>query len=346
MSEEQTKQNVSLEETFEQIETIIKQLESPEVTLDDSFRLYQAGVEKLKTCNLLLDTVEKKMQVMQTDGSLADPEEEGWQKTIMEAMNYSILAGGKRLRPMLMSETYRLFGGKSKVIEPFMAAMEMIHTYSLVHDDLPAMDNDEYRRGKKTTHAVYGEAMGILAGDALLNYAFETAAKAFDMEPDNRNIGKAMQILATKAGIYGMVGGQVVDVQSEDSGDITKEKLDFIYRLKTGALIESSMLIGAVLAGATKNEQNTIEKAATEVGLAFQIQDDILDVTSTLEVLGKPIGSDEKNHKATYVSFEGLEKAKEDVALYTNSAVARMDSLVVKNEFLNELLLYLISREK
>ena len=235
------------------------------------------------------------------------PEEEGWQKTIMEAMNYSILAGGKRLRPMLMSETYRLFGGKSKVIEPFMAAMEMIHTYSLVHDDLPAMDNDEYRRGKKTTHAVYGEAMGILAGDALLNYAFETAAKAFDMEPDNRNIGKAMQILATKAGIYGMVGGQVVDVQSEDSGDI---------------------------------------KAATEVGLAFQIQDDILDVTSTLEVLGKPIGSDEKNHKATYVSFEGLEKAKEDVALYTNSAVARMDSLVVKNEFLNELLLYLISREK
>ena len=188
--------------------------------------------------------------------------------------------------------------------------------------------------------------MGILAGDALLNYAFETAAKAFDMEPDNRNIGKAIQILATKAGIYGMVGGQVVDVQSEDSGDITKEKLDFIYRLKTGALIESSMLIGAVLAGATKNEQNTIGKAATEVGLAFQIQDDILDVTSTLEVLGKPIGSDEKNHKATYVSFEGLEKAKEDVTLYTKSAVARMDSLVVKNEFLNELLLYLISREK
>ena len=265
------------------------------------------------------------------------PEEEGWQKTIMEAMNYNILAGGKRLRPMLMSETYRLFGGKSKVIEPFMAA---------VHDDLPAMDNDEYRRGKKTTHAVYGEAMGILAGDALLNYAFETAAKAFDMEPDNRNIGKAIQILATKAGIYGMVGGQVVDVQSEDSGDITKEKLDFIYRLKTGALIESSMLIGAVLAGATKNEQNTIVKAAMEVGLAFQIQDDILDVTSTLEVLGKPIGSDEKNHKATYVSFEGLEKAREDVALYTKSAVAGMNSLVVKNEFLNELLLYLISREK
>lgn len=274
------------------------------------------------------------------------PAEEGYQKTVMEAMNYSILAGGKRLRPILMLETYRLFGGKSKVIEPFMAAIEMIHTYSLVHDDLPAMDNDEYRRGKKTTHAVYGEAMGILAGDALLNFAYETALTAFDMEPDNRNIGRALQILATKAGIYGMVGGQVVDVQSEDTGDITREKLDFIYRLKTGALLESSMLIGAVLAGATKKEQNTVEAAATEVGIAFQIQDDILDVTSSLEVLGKPIGSDEKNHKATYVTFEGLEKAMEDVKKYSNSAVERMDSLVVKNEFLKELLLYLIAREK
>ena len=274
------------------------------------------------------------------------PAEEGQQRIIFEAMNYSVRAGGKRLRPMLMEETYHMFGGSSAVIEPFMAAIEMIHTYSLVHDDLPAMDNDEYRRGKKTTHAVYGEAMGILAGDALLNMAYETAAKAFDMEVADARVARAFTVLAKKAGVYGMVGGQVVDVQSEDSGDITKEKLDFIYRLKTGALIESSMLIGAVLAGATKNEQNTIEKAATEVGLAFQIQDDILDVTSTLEVLGKPIGSDEKNHKATYVSFEGLEKAKEDVTLYTKSAVARMDSLVVKNEFLNELLLYLISREK
>ena len=274
------------------------------------------------------------------------PEEEGYQKVIMEAMNYSILAGGKRLRPMLMSETYRLFGGRSEVIEPFMAAIEMIHTYSLVHDDLPAMDNDEYRRGKKTTHAVYGEAMGILAGDALLNYAFETATKAFDMEPENPNIGKALQVLSKKAGIYGMVGGQVVDILSENDGNITREKLDFIYRLKTGALIESSMLIGAILAGATVKEQNAVENAATEVGLAFQIKDDILDVTSTLEVLGKAIGSDEKNNKATYVAFEGLDKAKEDVASHTENAVSYMNSLVVKNEFLNELLLYLISREK
>ena len=274
------------------------------------------------------------------------PKEEGYQKTIMEAMNYSVLAGGKRLRPMLMQETYRLFGGRSEVIEPFMAAIEMIHTYSLVHDDLPAMYNDESRRGKKPPHAVYGEAMGILAGDALLNYAYETAARAFAMEPGNPGVCQAFQILTAKAGIYGMVGGQTVDVESEGKPDMTKEKLDFIYRLKTSALIEGAMLTGAVLAGATQGEQKIIEQTAGEVGLAFQIQDDILDVTSTMEVLGKPIGSDEKNHKATYVSFEGLEKAKEDVALYTNSAVARMDSLVVKNEFLNELLLYLISREK
>ena len=274
------------------------------------------------------------------------PDSSGHQEKIMEAMEYNLMAGGKRIRPMLMKETYEMFGGTGKIIEPFMAAIEMIHTYSLIHDDLPAMDNDDYRRGRKTTHIVYGEAMGILAGDALLNYAFETASEAFDMDRDNGYlIGKALQILGRKAGIYGMIGGQVVDVAASGKA-VDKDVLDFIYDLKTGALIEASMMIGAILAGATEQEVKIIESAAKKVGLAFQIQDDILDVTSTLEVLGKPIGSDEKNHKATYVSFEGLEKAKEDVALYTNSAVARMDSLVVKNEFLNELLLYLISREK
>lgn len=274
------------------------------------------------------------------------PRAEGEQRTVIEAMNYSFLAGGKRLRPMLMQETYRLFGGRSRVIEPFMAAIEMIHTYSLVHDDLPAMDNDEYRRGKKTTHVVYGEAMAILAGDGLLTYAFETAANAFDIEPQNTGIGRSLKVLARKAGIYGMVGGQTVDVESEGSKDMTKERLDFIYRLKTSALIEASMLIGAILAGATKSEQKIVEEVAGKVGLAFQIQDDILDVTSTMEVLGKPIGSDEKNQKMTYVAYEGLEKAKEEVAALSGQAIAQMDSLVVKNEFLTELLRYLIAREK
>lgn len=272
------------------------------------------------------------------------PKEEGFQKIVLEAMNYSVTAGGKRLRPMLMQETYRMFGGSGQVVEPFMAAIEMIHTYSLVHDDLPAMDNDEYRRGKKTTHAVYGEAFAILAGDALLNFAFETAAGAFDLELSERT-AKAMQILAGKAGIYGMIGGQVVDVESEGKA-ISRDKLDFIYRLKTSALIECSMMIGAVLAGASEEEIEKIRKVAEDVGVAFQIQDDILDVTSTLEVLGKPINSDDKNHKTTYVTLEGLEGAKQDVERISKRAIETLDSLDHRNPFLDELITMLITREK
>ena len=276
------------------------------------------------------------------------PAEEGQQRIIFEAMNYSVRAGGKRLRPMLMEETYHMFGGSSAVIEPFMAAIEMIHTYSLVHDDLPAMDNDEYRRGKKTTHAVYGEAMGILAGDALLNLAYETAAKAFDMEVIDARVARAFTVLAKKAGVYGMVGGQVVDVESEKSDDcpITREKLDFIYRLKTGALIESSMMIGAILAGASSDEISRVEQIAAKLGLAFQIQDDVLDVTSTLEVLGKPVVSDEKNNKATYVTFEGLDKAVSDVERISKEAEEQLDDLGYDDAFLKELFEYLIHREK
>lgn len=273
------------------------------------------------------------------------PEEKGYQKTVMEAMNYSFLAGGKRLRPMLMQETYRLFGGTDDIIEPFMAAIEMIHTYSLIHDDLPAMDNDEYRRGRKTTHVVYGEAMGILAGDALLNFAFETACKGLMQEVGNPNVARAVQILAQKAGIYGMLGGQVVDVESEGQ-EVEREKLDFIYDLKTGALIEASMLIGAVLAGASSEEQQVILQVAKDVGLAFQIQDDILDVTSDLETLGKPIGSDEKNHKTTYVTIRGLEQSRKDVEEISERAIEGMASLTKENVFLNELIRYLIHRKK
>ncbi|MCU6761003.1 Farnesyl diphosphate synthase [uncultured Roseburia sp.] len=273
------------------------------------------------------------------------PKEEGYQKTVIEAMNYSFLSGGKRLRPMLLLETYRMFGGRSEIVEPFMAAIEMIHTYSLIHDDLPAMDNDDYRRGRRTTHVVYGEAMAILAGDGLLNLAYETAVEALFKDPGNLRTGKALRILAGRAGIYGMVGGQTVDVEHEGKA-LDKEKLDFIYELKTGALIEASMLIGAILAGATKGEQETVLRIAKNIGIAFQIQDDILDVTSTVEVLGKPIGSDEKNEKVTYVTLEGIEKAKRDVQHLMNDALDLMDSLVVKNEFLGRLLLYLMDREK
>lgn len=274
------------------------------------------------------------------------PAAEGYQKQIMEAMAYSVTAGGKRLRPMLMQETFRLFGGEGKVVEPFMAALEMIHTYSLVHDDLPAMDNDEYRRGRKTTHVVYGEAMGILAGDALLNYAFETAVKAFDIAPEKSlQIGKAFKILAEKAGIYGMIGGQVVDVASCGKG-LDEAMLNFIYELKTGALIESAMMIGAVLAGATQEQVRTVEKIASDVGIAFQIQDDILDVTSTQEELGKPIHSDEKNEKSTYVTIKGLDEAAKDVERISEEAVELLQSLNLENPYLTWLIQELVHRRK
>ncbi len=274
------------------------------------------------------------------------PKQEGYQKLIMEAMEYNVMAGGKRLRPMLMKETYRLFGGEGDLVEPFMAAIEMIHTYSLVHDDLPAMDNDDYRRGRKTTHVVYGEAMGILVGDALLNFAFETATKAFSMYPEKSvQIGKAMQVLSQKAGIYGMIGGQVVDVASAGNA-ISKEILDFIYELKTSALIEGAMMVGAILAGATEQEVQVVEKIAKSVGIAFQIQDDILDVTSTAEVLGKPILSDEKNEKTTYVTLVGLEKAKQYVESISMEAIALLQGFKAEDSFLEELLKSLIHREK
>lgn len=276
------------------------------------------------------------------------PKEEGYQKTVIEAMNYSMLAGGKRIRPLLMWETYRLLGGNSTIIRPFLAAIEMIHTYSLVHDDLPAMDDDEYRRGRKTTHVVYGEAMAILAGDALLNYAFETACKAFDEEPSNPCIGRALRVLADKAGIYGMIGGQTADIEAEDleADKITEERLLFIHEHKTAALIQNAMMIGAILAGASDEQIERIGKAAYNIGVAFQIQDDILDVVGSQEVLGKAIGSDEKNNKITYVRLKGLQQAAQDVERLSREAIELLHSFEKKNEFLDQLVEYLITREK
>lgn len=271
------------------------------------------------------------------------PKEEGFAGELAQAMNYSMEAGGKRLRPILMAETYRMFGGESKVIEPFLAAMEMIHTSSLIHDDLPAIDNDEYRRGKKTTHAVYGEAVGVLSGDALLNYAYETACKAFLVEPENPKIGQALLVLTGKTGIYGMLGGQSVDVTNEGK-PISREMLDYIYENKTSALIEASMMVGAILAGASKDEVNRIESIGSKVGLAFQIRDDILDITSTMEELGKPVFSDEKNHKITYVTLRGLEQASVDVETISEEAVGLLEEFSQENPFLKELVRYLVNR--
>lgn len=282
------------------------------------------------------------------------PAEEGYQKTVIEAMNYSLMAGGKRLRPMLMQETYKMFGGKDDTIEPFMAAIEMIHTYSLVHDDLPAMDNDEYRRGRKTTWSVYGDGMGVLAGDGLLNYAFETAFRAFPactsgepVDPNYLRVAAALNILARKAGIYGMIGGQNADIEAEEQAEpLTTEQILFIHANKTAALIQSAMTIGATLAGATDEEIAALELCAYNVGIAFQIQDDILDVTSTTELLGKPVHSDEKNEKTTYVTWKGIEKAHEDVERLTQEAVDLLRKFPAKDDFLEELLKSLVYREK
>lgn len=285
---------------------------------------------------------EKKSQIEQMLETYL-PKEEGFAAELAQAMNYSMRAGGKRLRPMLMLETCRMFGGDTGIVEPFAAAIEMIHTSSLIHDDLPAIDNDAYRRGKKTTHTVYGEAMGILSGDALLNYAYETASRAFGMEPENPAIGRAFALLTEKTGIYGMLGGQSVDVTNEGK-PISQRMLNYIYENKTSALIEGSMMVGAILAKASSLEVEKIGQIGRRVGLAFQIRDDILDVTSTMEELGKPVLSDEKNNKVTYVTLRGLEQATRDVENISQEALVMLDSFEQKNLFLRELLQELVHR--
>lgn len=247
------------------------------------------------------------------------PGDASWAEGLREAMNYSVLAGGKRVRPTLMLETYRLFGGSCRVIEPFMAAIEMIHSYSLVHDDLPAIDNDELRRGHPTTWKKFGEATGVLAGDALLTFAFETAAKAFEMDADPAAVGRAIGVLAQKAGIFGMCGGEYVDTAVTGKA-VSEEQLYYIYSLKTGALLECSMMIGAILAGASDADIETCRRIGLDLGLAFQIRDDILDVISTDEELGKPVGSDARNEKTTYVTIHGLDAAQEEVARLSSEA--------------------------
>ncbi len=273
------------------------------------------------------------------------PPAEGFQKTVLDAMDYSVNAGGKRLRPVMMRESYRMFGGEGEEIEPFMAAIEMIHTSSLIHDDLPCMDNDTLRRGKPTAWVKYGYDMAVLAGDGLMIYAFETAAKALALGADPARAARSMQILAEKTGIYGMIGGQTVDVELTNQ-PIPEEKLDFIYRLKTGALLEASLMIGAVMAGASEDEVKKMEEVASLVGVAFQIQDDILDVTGSEEELGKPVLSDEKNNKTTYVTLKGLEKAKADEEEISRRAVQLLCSLEGDHEFLEELINMLTKRRK
>lgn len=297
--------------------------------------------------NTLKEKVSGVEDVLKRRGVLA---EEGYQKTVIEAMNYALMGGGKRLRPLIMNEVYEMFGGDDKaVIESFMTALEMIHTYSLVHDDLPAMDNDDYRRGRKTCHVVYGEDMAILTGDALLNRAFEVALNCSEGQDFEKSVRilRALRLMSSKAGIFGMVGGQVFDVESEDlNKSNTLEEVLFIHKLKTSALLQISFMCGAILAGASERDIELLSIIGENVGIAFQIRDDILDVIGTDEQLGKPVGSDERNNKVTYVNLVGLDKAKEDVEMYSKLALDSFDMLSSKNDFLKQLIVSLVSRDK
>ena len=275
-------------------------------------------------------------------------------KFLEEAMNYSLLAGGKRLRPLIMLETYRLFGGtKEELVRPFMAALEMIHTYSLIHDDLPAMDNDDLRRGRPTNHKVYGEAVAILAGDGLLNLAAETSSKAFkycENICEYKRVGEALSRLFTYSGADGMIGGQILDMLSEEGKKEKNE--DFflaMYDLKTGGLIKAAFVIGAILAGGSGEEIASMERTGTSLGLVFQLQDDLLDIKGDEAKLGKPLHSDERNNKLTYLKLLGEAKAVEIMEANYKSIYKNLENICHKNcsydGFILEFLEYLKSRE-
>lgn len=272
------------------------------------------------------------------------PKEEGYQKKVFESMNYSLKAGGKRLRPILTLEACKIVGGEEEDAIAFAVAIEMIHTYSLIHDDLPALDNDDLRRGRKTNHKVYGEAMAILAGDGLLNYAYEIMLKESIGKKDPEKYLKAINEIAKSAGIYGMIGGQVVDIESEGK-KIDMDKLDFIHMNKTAAIIIGCMRAGAIIGNATDKQLEDITKYAKNIGLSFQIVDDILDIVGDEAKLGKNVGSDIDNEKSTYPSLIGLEKSKEVANQLIKEAKASINQISKDNAFLNGLAEYIVDRE-
>ncbi|MDO4288068.1 MAG: polyprenyl synthetase family protein [Eubacterium sp.] len=266
---------------------------------------------------------------------------------IVSAMKYSLFAGGKRLRPVLMMEACRCFGGDEAAVVPLACAIEMIHTYSLIHDDLPAMDNDDLRRGKPTNHKVYGENMAILAGDALLNYAMEIAVDGmpFDTLEHARIYGRAFRVLAEAAGVNGMIGGQTGDILSENM-EINEEQLFYIHAHKTGALLKAAILCGALVGGADAESLRALERYSEKIGLAFQIVDDMLDVLGDEKTLGKPIGSDEKNHKTTFVTLYGMASSEEKVAELEAGALEDLAQVKGDTAFLKAMVRYICHRNK
>ncbi len=266
------------------------------------------------------------------------------EKTIYNAMRYSLMAGGKRIRPVLSLTVCELLNGDLKEVMPYACAIEMIHTYSLIHDDLPSMDNDDYRRGKLTNHKVFGEAIAVLAGDALLNFAFETMLK-YTLESSFNMLAKvkAMETIANSSGTSGMIGGQVVDLESEGNV-IQKDTLLYMHKCKTGAIIKASVISAAIVCGANPHELNCLDNFSEKIGLAFQIKDDILDVEGSADIMGKNSGSDVSNEKSTFVTLYGLQESKRMLDEVTESAICYIEKFGEKAEFLKNLAVYIGKR--
>ncbi len=269
------------------------------------------------------------------------PDAKDGQYQVAEAMKYSLINGGKRIRPVLALEFARACGGSRDDCLPLACALEYIHTYSLIHDDLPCMDNDDLRRGKPSCHKQFDEATALLAGDALLTHAFEIVSEA-DLSDDKKVM--ATSLLAQNSGVTGMIGGQVIDILFE-KGNPTLKDLLTVYKLKTGALISAACLMGCISAGADSNQLAAASKFAYSLGIAFQIQDDILDITGDEKKLGKPVGSDAENSKTTYAAVAGMDKAKQDVKRLTENAVKQL-AYFENSEFIELLAYKLVNRDR
>jgi geranylgeranyl diphosphate synthase type II len=271
------------------------------------------------------------------------PVETVYPEKIHEAMRYSVFAGGKRLRPVLTIAACEAVGGAAESVLPTACAIELIHTYSLMHDDLPAMDNDDYRRGRLTSHRVYGEAIAILAGDGLLTLAFNFITKNMETGMDPARVMAVIREVSEAAGTLGMIGGQVVDMESQNK-QTSLETLNYIHNHKTGALFKAAVRVGGILAGATSLELAALTDYAENLGLAFQITDDILDVEGDFSLLGKPVGSDEKNNKATYPALVGLEQSKHIAKKCAADAGESLRIFGENGRYLKEIAAYLLDR--